>query len=165
MNQACDVCFPGMLSACIRHIQDRVSGQWLTTHVMVLQHKATYITLECKQCHTIKQLTCKPGIGGAMIPRVCDAATMGGEGNSCGQDPFLVIPSRSQYVDQQTLKLQVSQSRAVYTCIASRKTTMQPACCMMPCRILQPKCEFLYVHGGSVPWPHWLLHVTSTTQC
>lgn len=77
---------------------------------MMLQHKATYIMLECKQCHTMKKLACKPGIGGAVIPRVCDASTMGGEGNSCGQDPYLVVPSKSQYVDQQTLKLQVSTS-------------------------------------------------------
>ena len=76
--------------------------------VLMLQHKATYIALECKNCHTIKTLTCKPGIGGAMIPRVCDASAMGGEGNQCGQDPYMVIPSRSQFVDQQTLKLQVS---------------------------------------------------------
>ena len=74
---------------------------------MCLQHKATYITLECKTCHTIKTVTCKPGVGGAMIPRMCDAATVGGEGNTCGQDPFIILPSRSKYVDQQQLKLQV----------------------------------------------------------
>ena len=72
-----------------------------------LQHKATYITLECKTCHTIKTVTCKPGVGGATIPRMCDAATVGGEGNTCGQDPFIILPSRSKYVDQQQLKLQV----------------------------------------------------------
>lgn len=42
-----------------------------------------------------------------MIPRMCDAATVGGEGNTCGQDPFIILPSRSKYVDQQQLKLQV----------------------------------------------------------
>ncbi len=42
-----------------------------------------------------------------MIPRMCDAATLGGEGNTCGQDPFIILPSRSKYVDQQQLKLQV----------------------------------------------------------
>ena len=37
------------------------------------QHKATHITVMCKDCRNVKVLSCKPGIGGAMIPRYCDA--------------------------------------------------------------------------------------------
>lgn len=37
------------------------------------QHKATHITVMCKDCRNVKVLPCKPGIGGAMIPRYCDA--------------------------------------------------------------------------------------------
>ena len=37
------------------------------------QHKATHITIMCKDCRNVKVLPCKPGIGGAMIPRYCDA--------------------------------------------------------------------------------------------
>lgn len=72
-----------------------------------VQHKGTYISLECKTCHTVRLVTCKPGYGGAMIPRTCDASTVGGQGNTCGQDPFIIMPNKTQYVDQQQLKLQV----------------------------------------------------------
>ena len=41
------------------------------------------------------------------VPRICDMATVEGQSNDCGQDPFVVLPNRSKYVDQQTLKLQV----------------------------------------------------------
>ena len=34
-------------------------------------------------------------------------ATVEGQSNDCGQDPFVVLPNRSKYVDQQQLKLQV----------------------------------------------------------
>ncbi len=42
-----------------------------------------------------------------MIPRVCDAAALPGQSNQCGQDPYIVLPDRSECVDQQTLKMQV----------------------------------------------------------
>lgn len=73
-----------------------------------VQHKATYVSLECKTCHTVKSVTCKPGYGGAVIPRTCDASTVGGQGNTCGQDPFIIMPNKTQFVDQQQLKLQVN---------------------------------------------------------
>ena len=41
------------------------------------------------------------------VPRTCDMATVEGQSNDCGQDPFVVLPNRSKYVDQQQLKLQV----------------------------------------------------------
>lgn len=55
----------------------------------------------------MKELACKPGLGGVSAPRVCDAPTMGGDGNPCGKDPYVIIPNKCQYVDQQTLKMQV----------------------------------------------------------
>ena len=85
----------------IRHLDQKLCS-------MLVQHKATYISLECKTCHTVRSVTCKPGFGGALIPRTCDASTVGGQGNTCGQDPFTILPSKTQYVDQQQLKLQVN---------------------------------------------------------
>lgn len=46
-------------------------------------------------------------MGGALIPRSCDAAALPGQSNQCGQDPYIVLPDRSECVDQQTLKMQV----------------------------------------------------------
>lgn len=54
-----------------------------------------------------KRVACRPGVGGAAIPRVCDAAALPGQSNQCGQDPYIVLPDRSECVDQQTLKIQV----------------------------------------------------------
>lgn len=87
-------------SLSLHHLRYKLRG----LHV---QHKATYVRMECKTCHTVRTVTCKPGFGGAMIPRTCDAATVGGQGNTCGQDPFIILPAKTQYVDQQQLKLQV----------------------------------------------------------
>lgn len=74
------------------------------------QHKATYLTLQCKTCRGTKRVACKPGLGGSFIPTYCDMADRNAPGASadgCGQQPFVVLPEGSSFVDQQTLKLQV----------------------------------------------------------
>ena len=49
----------------------------------------------CKTCQNTKMLTCKGGIGGAMIPRTCDAqGENAGLAVECGVDPYIVKPSR-----------------------------------------------------------------------
>ena len=59
------------------------------------QHKATHICVMCKSCQNTKMIPCKAGIGGAVIPRTCDAqAVAGGLGVDCGVDPYIVKPSR-----------------------------------------------------------------------
>ncbi len=49
-------------------------------------------------------------VSALQVPRLCDMATVEGQSNDCGQDPFVVLPNRSKYVDQQQLKLQVDLS-------------------------------------------------------
>ncbi|KAL8037391.1 hypothetical protein ABFX02_11G036700 [Erythranthe guttata] len=67
--------------------------------------KATYVTLLCKNCKNVKLVPCRPGLGGAIVPRSCDHVAQAGE-DPCPVDPWLVVPDKSKYVDQQTLKLQ-----------------------------------------------------------
>ena len=67
---------------------------------------------------------------------MCDAATVGGEGNTCGQDPFIILPSRSKYVDQQQLKLQVHT--------ASLNNVLGAACIKLIICSYYPDC-----HGDS----------------
>lgn len=67
--------------------------------------KATYVTLICKNCKKGKQVPCRPGLGGAIVPRSCDHVPQPGE-EPCPIDPWLVVPDKSRYVDQQTLKMQ-----------------------------------------------------------
>jgi len=71
--------------------------------------KATTIAIQCKTCKTIRRLNVRPGFGSCTIPRICEGAVAdeGGDMNKkCGVDPFVVLPDKSNYVDQQVLKVQ-----------------------------------------------------------
>jgi len=76
------------------------------------KHKATRVTLQCRTCKTSKIMFCKPGLGGTMVPRKCeagaglDAAATGRGSNECGLDPYIVIADRAHCLDQQSLKMQ-----------------------------------------------------------
>ena len=75
------------------------------------KHKAVSVTIQCRNCKHTRRLQCKPGMGGTMVPRQCEASAanpsgVGGNSNQCGLDPYVVIADRASCVDQQTLKLQ-----------------------------------------------------------
>ncbi|KQK01163.1 DNA replication licensing factor MCM5 [Brachypodium distachyon] len=67
--------------------------------------KATHVTLICKNCRTVRTVPCRPGLGGAIVPRSCDHLPQPGE-EPCPLDPWIAVPDKSKYVDLQTLKLQ-----------------------------------------------------------
>ncbi|XP_058114149.1 DNA replication licensing factor MCM5 [Magnolia sinica] len=81
----------------------KISG--ITIAASRTKAKATYVTLLCKNCKNVKTVPCRPGLGGAIVPRSCDHAPQPGE-EACPLDPWIIVPDRSKYVDQQTLKLQ-----------------------------------------------------------
>lgn len=65
------------------------------------------------------EVSCKPGHGGAFVPRRCpnSAATNPGmASNECPLDSLAPLPERSAYVDQQSLKLQVGGDVAMVGC-------------------------------------------------
>jgi len=78
--------------------------------------KATRLAIQCKTCRGVKHLPLSGGYSGVQLPRYCDSGGLQGaaEGGvsggvpegGCGVDPFVVVPERSRFVDQQTLKLQ-----------------------------------------------------------
>ncbi|KAG2489331.1 hypothetical protein HYH03_012163 [Edaphochlamys debaryana] len=73
------------------------------------RHKATYLNVQCKTCRGTKTLACKPGLGGCFVPLYCDLAARGmpsADPSGCGKQSFVVVPTGSTFVDQQTLKLQ-----------------------------------------------------------
>jgi DNA replicative helicase MCM subunit Mcm2 (Cdc46/Mcm family) len=74
--------------------------------VAPLQHKASYLTVQCKECRSTQVVSCKPGLGGAMLPRKCETVDPV-TGQPCPLNSWVVLGERSKYVDQQTLKLQV----------------------------------------------------------
>ncbi|GJM87138.1 hypothetical protein PR202_ga03063 [Eleusine coracana subsp. coracana] len=67
--------------------------------------KATHVTLVCKNCRSVRTVPCRPGLGGAIVPRSCDHVPQPGE-EPCPLDPWIAVPDKSKYVDLQTLKLQ-----------------------------------------------------------
>ncbi|KAK3033202.1 hypothetical protein RJ639_036994 [Escallonia herrerae] len=81
----------------------KISG--ITIAASRTKAKATYVTLLCKNCKNVKVVPCRPGLGGAIVPRSCDHIPQPGE-EPCPLDPWIVVPDKSKYVDQQTLKLQ-----------------------------------------------------------
>ncbi|KAL1819710.1 hypothetical protein DCAR_0416014 [Daucus carota subsp. sativus] len=81
----------------------KISG--ITIAASRTKAKATYVTLLCKNCKNVKVIPCRPGLGGAIVPRSCDHVPQAGE-EPCPIDPWIVVPDKSKYVDQQTLKLQ-----------------------------------------------------------
>jgi hypothetical protein len=70
------------------------------------QHKASYLTVQCKECRAAQVVPCKPGLGGALLPRRCETVDPV-TNKACPLNSWVVLGERSRYVDQQTLKLQV----------------------------------------------------------
>ncbi|CAN1172292.1 DNA replication licensing factor MCM5 [Linum perenne] len=81
----------------------KISG--ITIAASRVKAKATYVSLVCKNCQSTKEVPCRPGLGGAIMPRSCDHVPQAGE-EPCPLDPWIIVPDKSKYVDQQTLKLQ-----------------------------------------------------------
>ncbi|ERN10340.1 DNA replication licensing factor MCM5 [Amborella trichopoda] len=81
----------------------KISG--ITIAASRTKAKATYVTLMCRNCKNVKSIPCRPGLGGAIVPRSCDHVAQPGE-EPCPVDPWIMVPDKSKYVDQQTLKLQ-----------------------------------------------------------
>ncbi|KAK7291982.1 hypothetical protein RIF29_07576 [Crotalaria pallida] len=94
-----------MRSLGAQYISKLVKISGITIAASRTKAKATYVTLICKNCKNGRQVPCRPGLGGAIVPRSCDHVPQPGE-EPCPLDPWLVVPDKSKYVDQQTLKLQ-----------------------------------------------------------
>ncbi|XP_042506697.1 DNA replication licensing factor MCM5 [Macadamia integrifolia] len=94
-----------MRSLGAQYISKLVKIAGITIAASRTKAKATHVTLVCKNCKSVRAVPCRPGLGGAIIPRSCDHVPQPGE-EPCPVDPFMVVPDKGKYVDQQTLKLQ-----------------------------------------------------------
>ncbi|KAM7267049.1 hypothetical protein ACFE04_009215 [Oxalis oulophora] len=94
-----------MRSLGAQYISKLVKIAGITIAASRVKAKATYVLLTCKNCKNTKEVPCRPGLGGAIIPRSCDHIPQIGE-EPCPLDPWIVVPDKSKYVDQQTIKLQ-----------------------------------------------------------
>lgn len=94
-----------MRSLGAQYISKLVKISGITIAASRVKAKATYVNLICKNCKSPRTVACRPGLGGAIVPRSCDHVPQPGE-EPCPLDPWVVVPDKSKYVDQQTLKLQ-----------------------------------------------------------
>lgn len=77
----------------------KVSG--ITIAASRTKAKATYVTLLCKNCRNVKMVPCRPGLGGAMVPRSCDHVAQVCSLDGCNFISFvwyLLGPFRSLHV-------------------------------------------------------------------
>jgi DNA replication licensing factor MCM5 len=74
----------------------------------VLSSKATKLHIQCRGCGSAQDLNVFGGFSGATLPRICTAQQ--GMNNpaqdKCPMDPFFVVHEKSQFIDQQVIKLQ-----------------------------------------------------------
>ncbi|PON81283.1 DNA replication licensing factor Mcm [Trema orientale] len=94
-----------MRSLGAQYISKLVKIAGITIAASRVKAKATYVTVMCKNCKNVQRVPCRPGLGGAIVPRSCSHVPQAGE-EPCPIDPWVVVPDKSKYVDQQTLKLQ-----------------------------------------------------------
>ncbi|KAI9850607.1 MAG: minichromosome maintenance protein 5 [Thelocarpon superellum] len=72
-----------------------------------LSSKATVLNLQCRNCQHTEELHIAGGFTGITIPRVCGRKKREDERTDpCPLDPYFVVHEKSQFVDQQVLKLQ-----------------------------------------------------------
>ncbi|KAF3452998.1 hypothetical protein FNV43_RR03431 [Rhamnella rubrinervis] len=94
-----------MRSLGAQYISKLVKISGITIAASRVKAKATYVIVMCKNCRNVQRVPCKPGLGGAIVPRSCNHIPQLGE-EPCPLDPWVVVTDKSKYVDQQTLKLQ-----------------------------------------------------------
>ncbi|TFL06506.1 MCM-domain-containing protein [Pterulicium gracile] len=88
----------------------RVPG--IVISASILSARATKLHLQCRTCHSTKDIYPSQGMGGVGggsnrgLPRVCEEPEREGQKKDCPIDPYLIIHSKSKFTDSQTLKLQ-----------------------------------------------------------
>lgn len=70
--------------------------------------KAVKIAAQCRGCNNIIGFSVKPGFDSLSFPRQCFAPrpAEGVTMEKCPIDPYVIVPEKCEYIDQQTLKLQ-----------------------------------------------------------
>eukprot|EP00697_Spironema_sp_BW2_P010940 gnl/Spiro4/26476_TR13173_c0_g1_i1.p1 gnl/Spiro4/26476_TR13173_c0_g1~~gnl/Spiro4/26476_TR13173_c0_g1_i1.p1 ORF type:complete len:722 (+),score=223.53 gnl/Spiro4/26476_TR13173_c0_g1_i1:64-2229(+) len=89
------------------HVSQLVRIEGIVISATRTRSKATTLAIQCSKCRTVKYLSVRDGFGGVNLPRTCDGTGGPQVGEEkCPLDPYVMLPSKTIYVDQQTLKLQ-----------------------------------------------------------
>ncbi|KZF20216.1 DNA replication licensing factor mcm5 [Xylona heveae TC161] len=72
-----------------------------------LTSKATALHIQCRNCQHTENLPVTGGFSGISLPRICSRPRQEGEfAERCPLDPYFIVHEKSQFIDQQILKLQ-----------------------------------------------------------
>nr|OQO31579.1 DNA replication licensing factor mcm5 [Rachicladosporium sp. CCFEE 5018] len=94
----------GLTATNVSHLV-RIPG--IVIGASTLSSKATAVHIECRNCHHSEQIAVTSGFSGLSLPRVCSRPKTGqDDGDKCPLDPYFVVHEKSQFIDQQVLKLQ-----------------------------------------------------------
>lgn len=97
----------------IRELSSDLVGQLIAIQGIVVaaskpSTKATSISAQCKGCNSVIIKEIEAGFSGMELPRQCSAprAAEGMPQNKCPLDPYVIIPDKCSFINQQTLKIQ-----------------------------------------------------------
>ncbi|KAG5358539.1 DNA replication licensing factor mcm5 [Yarrowia sp. B02] len=72
-----------------------------------VSNKVKTVSLVCRDCRDTIQIEVTPGFGSLNIPRTCQGPpNPNGEAKNCSLDPYRIQHEKSEFVDQQVLKMQ-----------------------------------------------------------
>lgn len=91
-----------MLASEVAHI---VTIPGIVIATSKVKAKGTEITAQCASCQHVDKFPVRAGFSSATLPRQCTRVHQENEAK-CSLDPFVILPERCKYVDQQTWKLQ-----------------------------------------------------------
>jgi hypothetical protein len=76
------------------------------------KHMANTVTVMCRDCRL--ETTFAASAAGLVLPRTCSLSNgpNGEARGTCSMDPWVVLPNKSTFADQQSLKIQVRFRRA-----------------------------------------------------
>ncbi|KAH6686362.1 MCM2/3/5 family protein [Plectosphaerella plurivora] len=103
-SSAADVSIRNLDSMTISRLV-RVPG--IVIGASVLSSKATELCIQCRNCQHTQNIPVMGGFTGVSLPRICARTRQPNEATEkCPMDPYFVIHEKSQFSDQQIIKLQ-----------------------------------------------------------
>ncbi|KAK5162915.1 minichromosome maintenance protein 5 [Saxophila tyrrhenica] len=94
----------GLTATNVSHLV-RIPG--IVIGASTLSSKAVALHIQCRSCGHPERLSISSGFTGVTLPRVCGRPQNNpSDGDKCPLDPYFVVHEKSQFIDQQVLKLQ-----------------------------------------------------------
>ncbi|PPJ59400.1 hypothetical protein CBER1_06899 [Cercospora berteroae] len=94
----------GLTATNVSHLV-RIPG--IVIGASTLSSKATAVHIQCRNCQHETNIPVTSGFSGITLPRTCGRIKAPDDGgDKCPLDPYFVVHEKSQFIDQQVLKLQ-----------------------------------------------------------